>query len=173
MAQRGMNTERERDGESGMDRSSRGETNVQPLHKHRVEGSHHVCIPQAVHVPCRSRHPAVPPQDMLFTSVSRAATLPRQLAPCSWVPPSLFGLGATQNGLMTMAATTFSPRTRTSTRFTEQGHVKKRPLLTGEMAKVVIGSMFSSPLPSHKLYLFPKRWCQRSRNHPLFTCPVS
>ena len=89
--------------------------------------------------------PLCPPQDMLFTSVSRAATLPRQLAPCSWVPPSLFGFGATENGLMTMAATTFSPRTRTSTRFTEQGHVKKRPLLAGEMAKVVIGSMFSSP----------------------------
>ena len=49
---------------------------------------------------------------------------PRQFAPCSWVPPSLFGLGATQNGLMTMAAPTFSPRPRTSTRFTEQGHVK-------------------------------------------------
>ena len=67
-----MNPRRERDGESGMDRSSSGETDVQPLHKHRVEGSHHVCIPQAVHVPCRSRHPAVPRQDMVFTS-SRAA----------------------------------------------------------------------------------------------------
>ena len=49
---------------------------------------------------------------------------PRQLVPCSWVPPSMFGPGATLNGLMTMAAPTFSPRTRTSTRFSEQRHVK-------------------------------------------------
>ena len=84
-----------------MDPSSRGETDVEPLHKHRVEGSHHVCIPQAVSVPCRSRHPAVPPQDMLFTSVSRAATLRGTLllvrmssTVTVWPQGSTFGLDA-------------------------------------------------------------------------------
>ena len=73
---------------------------------------------------------------------------PRQLAPCSWVPPSLFGLGATQNGLMTMAAPTFSPRTRTSTRFTEQGHVKNGHSLLARWQK--LSSETCSPRPSHR-----------------------
>ena len=95
------------------------------LHKHRVEGSHHVGIPQAVHVPCRSRHSAVPPQDMLFTSVSRAATLrgtlllARMASTMAVWPPQ-----AAHPVLMRMATPTFSLRARTSNRFTEQRQVK-------------------------------------------------
>ena len=113
--------------------------------KHRVEGSHHVCIPQG-----RNMYhvvpdiPAVPPQDMLFTS-SRAA-LQGNLAPCSWVSTILcLALVQHRIGLMTMAAPTFSPRTRTSTRFTEQGHVKTATPYWRDGKKLSSENMFSSP----------------------------
>ena len=61
---------------------------MQPRHKHRVEAPHHACNSQPAHVQRHSRHPALPPQDLMFTLVSRAPTCdhnhtPRRLGPRS------------------------------------------------------------------------------------------